>query len=96
MNLSILIPVFNEEENLPELIPRLRAAAQSTAKPFELIFIDDGSRGKHEPPLQKTELLREQTNRFRMRPLGKVFRAPKLHERLIYGGGEHHGHGQFP
>ena len=41
--LSIVIPVFNEEACLPELIERCVSAAGKTSCPFEIILIDDGS-----------------------------------------------------
>ncbi|PLS80272.1 MAG: glycosyltransferase [Chloroflexi bacterium] len=42
--LSVVIPVFNEIENLPALHERLNAVLQDTALPYEIIFVDDGSR----------------------------------------------------
>lgn len=44
MKTSIIIPVYNEEANLPELIHRSLAACETLAAPFEIILIDDGSR----------------------------------------------------
>jgi undecaprenyl-phosphate 4-deoxy-4-formamido-L-arabinose transferase len=41
--LSIVIPVFNEEENLDELIRRCLLAANRTGRSFEIILVDDGS-----------------------------------------------------
>jgi len=41
--LSILIPVFNEEENILPLYDRLIKALQKTERPYEILFIDDGS-----------------------------------------------------
>lgn len=41
--LSIVIPLFNEQGNLKELYQRLTAVLDSLAKPYEIIFIDDGS-----------------------------------------------------
>ena len=41
--LSILVPVFNEEENISPLYDRLIAALQKTGRAYEVIFIDDGS-----------------------------------------------------
>ncbi len=41
--LSILIPVFNEEENILPLFERLTKALQKTERPYEILFIDDGS-----------------------------------------------------
>jgi len=42
--LSVVIPVFNEKDNLPELIDRCLAACRKLNRSFELILIDDGSR----------------------------------------------------
>ena len=41
--ISIVIPVFNEELNLPPLIDRLYPVMERIGKPFEIIFTDDGS-----------------------------------------------------
>lgn len=38
---SLVIPVLNEEESLPELLNQIREALKGI--PFEIIFIDDGS-----------------------------------------------------
>lgn len=40
---SIVIPVFNEGENLRELVARIDAAMKAAQRPFELILVDDGS-----------------------------------------------------
>lgn len=42
--ISVVVPVYNEEESLPHLFPRLRAALEETRRPYELIFVNDGSR----------------------------------------------------
>ncbi len=42
--ISIVIPVYNEEGNLANLFDRLYPVMQQMAKPFEIIFTDDGSR----------------------------------------------------
>jgi len=41
---SIIIPVFNEQESLPELILRLDALVLRLEGPSEVILVDDGSR----------------------------------------------------
>ena len=41
---SVVIPVYNEEANLPHLFERLRSAMEKTGKSYEIIFVDDGSR----------------------------------------------------
>lgn len=43
MKLSIIIPLLNEQENLPELMHRVRAMLDAQKYDWELIFIDDGS-----------------------------------------------------
>ena len=43
-SVSVIVPVFNERENLPELLRRTLAAGRALGRPWELILIDDGSR----------------------------------------------------
>jgi undecaprenyl-phosphate 4-deoxy-4-formamido-L-arabinose transferase len=45
-SVSIVIPVFNEEDNLPSLLPRLFPVLESLARPYEVLFVDDGSRDR--------------------------------------------------
>lgn len=40
---SIVIPVFNEQNNLPILYPRLKEVMAELGRSYEIIFIDDGS-----------------------------------------------------
>jgi polyisoprenyl-phosphate glycosyltransferase len=42
--LSVVIPAFNEQENLPILYKRLRETLDKVEPDFEIVFIDDGSR----------------------------------------------------
>ena len=44
--LSLIIPVYNEEENLPLLYDAIQQVMMPIGKPWEVIFIDDGSRDK--------------------------------------------------
>src|SRR4051794_5054011 len=44
--ISVVIPIFNEEETLPELLRRTTAALGATGRPWELLFVDDGSRDR--------------------------------------------------
>jgi len=41
---SVVIPVFNEEANLVELYTRLTAVLDGAASSHEIVFVDDGSR----------------------------------------------------
>ena len=44
LDLSVLVPVFNEEEVLPLLFKRLYPVLDGTGRSYEIIFINDGSR----------------------------------------------------
>lgn len=44
--LSVVIPVFNEQENLVELQARLGATLDQAGYDWEVIFVDDGSRDR--------------------------------------------------
>jgi polyisoprenyl-phosphate glycosyltransferase len=44
--LSVVIPVFEEEETISELHRRLSAVLRRLAVPYEIIFVDDGSRDR--------------------------------------------------
>ena len=46
MDISVVIPLFNEEESLPELTDRVVEQINLIKKEFEIIFIDDGSTDK--------------------------------------------------
>ncbi len=42
--LSIVVPVFNEEQTISELVRRMTAAAESITPDYEIIYVNDGSR----------------------------------------------------
>ena len=44
MNLSIVVPVYNEEKNLPELYERLEATLVPIGYPWDVTFVNDGSK----------------------------------------------------
>ena len=44
--LSIIVPVYNEEESLPELYAQVVPVMESIGRPWELILINDGSRDR--------------------------------------------------
>ena len=65
--ISLVIPVYNEEENLHILMERIRPVMQGMSRPHEIIFIDDGSRDSSlsilkgfasEPEVKVVELVR--------------------------------------
>ncbi|WP_037912931.1 glycosyltransferase family 2 protein [Sulfobacillus thermosulfidooxidans] len=41
--ISVVIPIYNEEDNLPLLIAKLQEVLSSLSKSWEIIFVDDGS-----------------------------------------------------
>ncbi len=43
VDVSIVIPVYNEEESLPELMKGVSSTFDSMGKSYEVIFVDDGS-----------------------------------------------------
>jgi len=43
---SVVIPVFNEEEVLPETYRRLTGVMEELSEPYELIFVNDGSKDR--------------------------------------------------
>lgn len=58
--LSVVVPVYNEEEVLPALFSRLYAALDALDVSYQVVFVDDGSRDR------TVALLREQ---YQQRPL---------------------------
>jgi len=41
---SVVVPLYNEQENIPPLYVKLTEALAAVGEPYELIFVDDGSR----------------------------------------------------
>ena len=41
---SIVVPFYNEQENVPQLYVRIIEAMDALGEPFEMVFIDDGSK----------------------------------------------------
>jgi glycosyltransferase involved in cell wall biosynthesis len=44
VELSLVVPAFNEQEVIPELLRRIEPPLRQTSKRFEVIVIDDGSK----------------------------------------------------
>jgi undecaprenyl-phosphate 4-deoxy-4-formamido-L-arabinose transferase len=57
--ISVIIPVYNEEAVLPKLFERLYGALDQTGETYEVIFVNDGSRDR------SAQMLADQ---FRQRP----------------------------
>ena len=44
VELTVVVPVLDEEQSLPEMLRRLVVALEGCARSFEVLFVDDGSR----------------------------------------------------
>jgi glycosyltransferase involved in cell wall biosynthesis len=53
MNLSLVIPIYNEEENLPLLFDVIQRVIPPLGKSWEVVFVDDGSRDKSASVLER-------------------------------------------
>ena len=60
IDFSIVIPIFNEEENIRSLTERLVSVMETTASAYEIIFIDNGSIDAS--PVILKDLIREYGN----------------------------------
>ena len=45
-DLSIVIPIYNEEQVLPQLFERLYPALDALGRSYEIVFVNDGSRDR--------------------------------------------------
>ena len=43
LDISVVVPLYNEEESLPELAAWIDRVARANTLSYELIFVDDGS-----------------------------------------------------
>jgi len=84
IELSLVIPVYNEQENLPALWPELREVLECLGFDFEVVFVDDGSldrsaeiiRSFHEID-QRVRLIRLKTNSGETAATDAGFRAAR-------------------
>jgi glycosyltransferase involved in cell wall biosynthesis len=63
-NLSLIVPVYNEEKNLPLLIDAIRAALEPLPYTWEVVLVDDGSEDSSLQVL--TQLAEEYSERLRV------------------------------
>ena len=71
MRTSVVVPVYNEAGNLPELLRRLVAVMDATGEPYELVFVDDGSRDGSLPILKQAAA--DRPDRVRVLELARNF-----------------------
>lgn len=56
LDLSIIIPVFNEEENVEPLFQEIQATLRDNNLTYEVIFVDDGSKDTTRQALRRIQL----------------------------------------
>ena len=49
-DISVVVPLYNEQESLPELLAWIRRVMEANSYSFEVIFIDDGKIQEDETP----------------------------------------------
>ncbi len=69
-DLSIVIPIYNEETNLPQLHEEITASCQNLNRSYEILFVDDGSQDNS---LAVCKQLFEKDPRIRIIQLRKNF-----------------------
>ncbi|GAB4332537.1 MAG: glycosyltransferase family 2 protein [Desulfobulbaceae bacterium] len=70
MDVSVVIPLLNEEENIPHLYEELTRVLQGTGREYELLFVDDGST---DSSLAILERLQKEDNHIRVFSLRRNF-----------------------
>jgi glycosyltransferase involved in cell wall biosynthesis len=84
--LSVVVPVFNEEDNLPSLYQELKKTLDKERISFELIFVDDGS---HDGSLEIIKQLSKNDSRVRYASFSRNFgheAASSCGFRMVRGG----------
>jgi glycosyltransferase involved in cell wall biosynthesis len=67
IDVSFVIPVYNEEENLPDFYRELTAAGEKLHGSYEIIFVDDGSRDGSFPALRRIQAADPKVKIIRLR-----------------------------
>jgi undecaprenyl-phosphate 4-deoxy-4-formamido-L-arabinose transferase len=66
-DLSVVVPILNEERTLPELYERTTAALAGLGRSYELIFVDDGSTDGTFPALERLHARDERVRAVRFK-----------------------------
>ncbi|MBS1548218.1 MAG: glycosyltransferase family 2 protein [Bacteroidetes bacterium] len=86
MDISIVIPLLNERESLPELAAKLHEVLGRMGKSYELLFIDDGSRDGSWEEIQR---LHAADGRVKGIKLGRNYgKSPALNEGFLAAQGQ--------
>lgn len=84
--LSVVVPVFNEEEVIGESYKRLNGVLESIGEPYELIFVNDGSRDK---TLEKLKEISETDKNVRVLSFSRNFgHQPAITAGMEYAKGD--------
>ena len=68
--ISIVVPVYNEAENIPELYCRITSSAKEWDDDYEVVIVDDGS---SDSSLQQLERLHQQDPRWKVLSFSRNF-----------------------
>src|SRR2546430_17037514 len=83
---SIVVPFYNEQENIPPLYMKLTEVMDGIGEPYELVFVDDGSKDDSFKVLAE---IYEHDGRVNLVRLRRNFgQTPALREGLVLRGGE--------
>jgi undecaprenyl-phosphate 4-deoxy-4-formamido-L-arabinose transferase len=83
---SVIVPIYDEEQSVDELYVRTVAALETDARSFELIFVDDGSR---DGTFARLERLHDADPRVRVVRFKRNFgQHPAMHAGLARARGE--------
>ncbi|MFT3885195.1 MAG: glycosyltransferase family 2 protein [Flavobacteriales bacterium] len=86
MDLSVVIPLLNERESLPELTARLHQVIGGMGLSYEVLLVDDGSR---DGSWEEVERLHAQDGRVKGIRLGRNYgKSPALNEGFLASSGE--------
>ena len=67
---SVVVPIFNEQENLPELRRRLADALERTGEDWEVVLVNDGSRDASRDMIRRDH---QEDPRFKLVDLSRNF-----------------------
>ncbi len=77
MDISVVIPLFNEEESLPELHTWIKQVMEENGFSYEIIFVDDGSTDRSWEVINE---LREQSDKVKAIKFQRNYgKSPALH-----------------
>lgn len=86
LDISVVIPLYNEEESIPELYQKLTTVLEEYKRPYEIIIVDDGSKDGSFPLLRELAL---EDQRFRVVRFRRNFG-----QTAAFSAGFDHAHGE--